>query len=443
MADSITVTQLVRRMRNLLEIEVGEVWVEGEISNLRRQASGHNYFSIKDDSAQLPCALFKGRAKNAGKLLEDGVKVRLFGEVTMYEQQGRAQLIVQKVEPIGKGDLQAQFEALKQKLKGEGLFDSEHKKVLPSFPKKIALVTSPSGAALQDMLNVFERRAPWVQLYIVPVQVQGHGAEKGIARAINALSHWEDFDLPEVDLIITGRGGGSIEDLWNFNEEILARAIYKCPIPVISAVGHEIDFTIADFVADERAPTPSAAAEIATPDQGQLLNDLAGYRNLVSREVKSQFDRYEQLIDFYHDAIEMRSPDKVVEQYHYQLQESREALTYAVANQLERRETLLHQCQRALQILSPLAKLDRFQEKIVEMKESLAVSSLQAIERKENELAQFSRMLRSLGPESTLARGYSLSLNAEGEVISQAKQIESGERLTTRFADGEIHSVVE
>ena len=225
-------------MKNLLEIEIGEVWVEGEISNLRRQASGHCYFSLKDDGAQISCVLFRGSAAKAKAQPEDGMQARLYGEVSVYEARGQVQLIVKQVEDAGLGDLQAKFEALKRKLDAEGLFEPAAKKPLPKFPKTVGLITSPTGAALQDMLNILKRRAPWVQPVLYPVSVQGKGAEVAIARAIDQLGNPESHDLPRVDVIIAGRGGGSLEDLWNFNEEVVARAIHACPIPVVSAVGH-------------------------------------------------------------------------------------------------------------------------------------------------------------------------------------------------------------
>ena len=286
---ALPVGKLVRRMKNVLEIEIGEVWVEGEVSNLRKQASGHYYFSLKDDQAQLGCAMFGARRREGHEALEDGAKVRVFGEVTIYEARGQAQLVVKKVKAAGLGDLQARFEALKRKLQEEGLFETEHKKSLPGFPTTIGLVTSPTGAALQDMMNVLSRRAPWVTAVLYPVQVQGAGAEQGIARAIRELGDPESSGLPRCDVIITGRGGGSLEDLWNFNEEVVARAIYECSIPIVCGVGHEIDFTIADFVADVRAQYVAennfhrqgglVPAEI--PDASRALRVEGSYTNVV------------------------------------------------------------------------------------------------------------------------------------------------------------------
>ncbi|MEY4484970.1 MAG: hypothetical protein RL693_2422, partial [Verrucomicrobiota bacterium] len=232
----LSVSQLTRKIRSLLEGQIGEVWVEGEISNHRLQSSGHQYFTLKDEGAQLSCVLFRNASARMAPL-RDGQQVQVFGELTVYEQRGNYQIIVRAVQPKGLGSLQARFEALKQKLHAEGLFDPEWKKPIPRFPRTVALVTSPTGAAIRDMINILTRRAPWLRVLVFPVRVQGQGAEKEIARAIELLNQAEDIGLPVPDTIVVGRGGGSLEDLWNFNEEIVARAIFASEIPIISAVG--------------------------------------------------------------------------------------------------------------------------------------------------------------------------------------------------------------
>ncbi len=275
MASILTVSELTRAIREVLEGRIGEVWVEGEISNYRKQSSGHHYFTLKDDRAQLACVMFARSYGAQTRIpLSDGMQVQVFGQVTVYEARGQYQLIVQLVQSKGQGLLQAKFEALKRKLQAEGLFDPDHKRPLPQFPRRVALVTSATGAAVQDMLNILLRRSPWLSILICPVRVQGEGAAVEISNMIDYVSS-RAVEL-KVDVMIIGRGGGSLEDLWEFNEEIVARSIYRSRIPVISAVGHEIDFTITDFVADRRAPTPSAAAEIVAPDilalQGELIS---------------------------------------------------------------------------------------------------------------------------------------------------------------------------
>src|SRR6201997_4342146 len=260
-----TVAELTRSIRGTLEAKFGAVWVQGEISNYKLHPSGHQYFTLKDQRAQISCVIWRDTMQPPRQALADGAQVQVFGTVTVFEARGQYQLNVQILQPRGIGLLQAKFEALKRKLETEGLFAPERKRPLPKFPRRIGIITSPSGAAIRDMLNVLRRRAPWLQILINPVRVQGAGAAQEIAVAIRELA-MPNVNWQPLDLIVVTRGGGSIEDLWEFNEEIVARAIFNSPVPIVSAVGHEIDFTICDFVADLRAPTPSAAAELIVPD---------------------------------------------------------------------------------------------------------------------------------------------------------------------------------
>jgi len=285
MALILTVSELTRTVRDVLEGHIGEVWVEGEISNYRKQSSGHHYFTLKDERSQVACVMFaRSYGAQSRVPLSDGMQIQAYGRVTVYEARGQYQLIVQLVQSKGRGLLQAKFEALKRKLLAEGLFEKDRKRALPKFPRRVALLTSPTGAALQDMLNILQRRNPWLSVLICPVRVQGEGASAEISEMIRHVSlraqEWK------IDVMIVARGGGSFEDLWEFNEENVARAIFSARIPVISAVGHEIDFTIADFVADVRAPTPSAAAEILGPDILNLQGELAARRSALDRHGK-------------------------------------------------------------------------------------------------------------------------------------------------------------
>src|SRR5205085_1138621 len=261
----LTVSELTRSIRGTLETKFGAVWVQGEVSNYKLHPSGHQYFTLKDDRAQIACVIFRNTMAQPRQPIADGAHVQVYGTISVFEARGQYQLSVQILQPRGLGLLQAKFEALKRKLEAEGLFAAERKRPLPKFPKRIGIVTSPSGAAIRDILNVLRRRAPWLQILISPVRVQGVGAAAEIAVAIRELA-LVNADWPPLDLVIIARGGGSIEDLWEFNEEIVARTIADAKIPIVSAIGHEIDFTIADFVADLRAPTPSAAAELIVPD---------------------------------------------------------------------------------------------------------------------------------------------------------------------------------
>src|SRR5713101_3440830 len=271
----LSVSELTRSIRGTLETKFGAVWVQGEVSNYKLHPSGHQYFTLKDARAQIACVIFRNTMAPLRQPLSDGAQVQVYGNISVFEARGQYQLSVQILQPRGLGLLQAKFEALKRKLDAEGLFDPARKRALPKFPRRIGIVTSPSGAAIRDMLNVLRRRAPWLQILINPVRVQGTGAAQEIAVAIRELTvpnvNWQPLDL-----IVVTRGGGSIEDLWEFNEEIVARAIFHSAVPIVSAVGHEIDFTISDFVADLRAPAPSAAAELIVPDINDLQHRIDG-----------------------------------------------------------------------------------------------------------------------------------------------------------------------
>src|SRR5438094_1859075 len=282
-----TVGELTRQIRSTLETKFRAVWVQGEISNYKLHPSGHQYFTLKDQRAQIACVIWRDTMASPRQPIVDGSQVQVYGTVTVFEARGQYQLNVQILQLRGVGLLQVKFEALKRKLEAEGLFAPGRKRPLPKFPRRIGIVTSPSGAAIRDMLNVLRRRAPWLEILIDPVRVQGTGAAQEIAVAIRELGQSTEAFAP-LDLIVVTRGGGSIEDLWEFNEEIVARAIFNCGVPVVSAVGHEIDFTICDFVADLRAPTPSAAAELLVPDAAALSEQLVSSLQRIDRAVKAQ-----------------------------------------------------------------------------------------------------------------------------------------------------------
>src|SRR4029077_20432421 len=291
----LTVGELTRAIRSTLETKFGAVWVQGEISNYKLHPSGHQYFTLRDARAQIACVIFRNTMAPLRQPLVDGAQVQLYGNVSVFEARGQYQLSVQILQPRGLGLLQAKFDALKRKLEAEGLFDPARKRVLPKFPRRIGIVTSPSGAAIRDLLNVLRRRAPWLQILINPVRVQGTGAAAEIAVAIRELATPNENWLP-LDLIVVARGGGSIEDLWAFNEEIVARTIVDVGVPIVSAIGHEIDFTICDFVADLRAPTPSAAAELVVPDIVDLRRRIEMFGRALGREgLKRMRDAQQQL----------------------------------------------------------------------------------------------------------------------------------------------------
>lgn len=416
---ALSVSQLVRKMKRAIESDVGKLWIEGEVSNLKKQSSGHWYFSLKDETSQIQCAIFNARRKEGSETLEDGLKSRVFADATVYEARGQLQLVVEKVEKSGQGDLQAKFEALKRKLHAEGLFDSGNKLSLPTFPRTIGLVTSPSGAAIQDILNILKRRAPWVQPVLFPVRVQGKGAETEIANAIHKFNSPEKFGYPKCDLLIVGRGGGSIEDLWAFNEEIIARAIAASQIPIISAVGHEIDFTIADFVADVRAPTPSAAAELAVPDAGELRNILTNARKRITRSLSNS----------------LREPAQRLDQL-------RESLTHITESSLLASRQQFRELGLKHVSLHPQKILERRLDKNRELQRTLYQLVQRQLTDHSLRLENLQSMIRTLGPDSAFNRGFSITLTEDGKILRSITEAKPGTRLRTKIIDGEITSTI-
>ncbi len=440
---ALSVTQLVRRMKNLLEVELGELWVEGEVSNLKKQASGHWYFSLKDEGAQIQCAIFGARKKPGAEALADGVKVRVFAEPSVYEARGQLQIIVQRVERAGQGELQARFEALKRKLQGEGLFDAERKKPIPFFPERVGIVTSDTGAAIRDILNILERRAPWVQPVLYPVRVQGKGAEIEIARAVERMGNPERYGLPRCAVLIVGRGGGSIEDLWNFNEEIVARAIAACPIPVISAVGHEIDFTIADFVADLRAPTPSAAAELAVPDGAELKNRLAILKRRLARRKDERLERLAHTLDSLRRGVLSRGGERLLREPAMRVDSARARLGSAVSAELKDRQQRLKELARTLAAHHPARQVELRLEHLARTGEQLERAARRQLDRHEDRLVRLRSLLRTLGPESAFERGFSIALDSYGRIIRSRADVSPGDEIRTKVKDGEIRSRVD
>ncbi len=438
-----SVTQLLRRMKNLLEVQIGETWVEGEVSNLRKQGSGHWYFSLKDEGAQISCAMFGARTKPGSAALVDGAKVRVFAEASVYEARGQLQIIVKKAELAGAGDLQARFEALKRKLHAEGLFDSDRKKPIPTYPRTIGLITSGTGAALQDMLNVLTRRAPWVQPVLFPVRVQGRGAELEIAEAIRKMGEPEKFGYPRCDVLIVGRGGGSIEDLWNFNEEVVARAIAACPIPIISAVGHEIDFTIADFVADLRAPTPSAAAELAVADGAELLARLGQLRRRVHRVMLERVSRYQTVMDSFRRGVLQRGSERLLREPMMRVDSARAQLARATKASLDIQASRLNEARMRHKACHPTRVIERRLERLAELRARFEKATKDELTQRGERLERLRGLLRALGPESAFQRGFSITLTEDGKLVTSATTLKSGDRLRTKFADGETKSTVD
>ena len=436
-----SVSEITRRVRDLLESGIGEAWVEGEISNLRKQASGHQYFTLKDASSQLPCVLFSGAAAGLrGLKLTDGKSVQVFGQLSVYEPRGQYQMIVRLVQDRGEGALQAKFEALKRKLAAEGLFDVEKKRPLPRFPRRIGLVTSPTGAAIRDFLNVLHRRHPGIEVFINPVRVQGKGAAAEIARAIREFGEPEKHGLPAMDVLVVTRGGGSIEDLWEFNEEIVARAIAASPVPVVSAIGHEIDFTIADFAADLRAATPSAAAEILSADRAEILARLHQDAARISRACRSRLDLAQARLKAMAQSAMLREPARRVLEMRQTLDRAAEALSQAADLAMERKKNTLGQTSSRLAARFPAHAIRESRLRCDMIGRRIGEPVRRDLTARRARLDRASGILGSLSPEATLSRGFTITMDDEGKPLTSAGQAITGRKLRTRFHDGEVES---
>lgn len=441
----LTVAELTTTVRKLLEKEIGEVWVTGEVTNLRLQASGHCYFTLKDASAQLSCVLFRGEAKANRECLQDGQKLLLQGNLTVYEARGQYQLIVRALEPQGIGALQLAFEKLKRKLQAEGLFAQERKRPLPRYPQRIGLVTSPTGAAIRDVLHVIERRQPSLEIVLATCRVQGDGAAAEIAAAIRLLNEWSaPAETRRLDLILVTRGGGSLEDLWAFNEEAVARAIFESALPVVSAVGHEIDFSISDFVADLRAATPSAAAELITEGpfaSRQFVADAARrLRQLVRQHIEIDRDDLLQLAQRLvrvHPRRQLREKSQMVD-------DLQNALLRYVRQGWRDQRTKWQTLQQRLARVKPAVVLALRRQALRDLERRLRDHSRQNVKRKQASLEPLEARLRLLSPDNVLARGYSITTDeATGNVLRAASATQPGQRLKTKLKSGEVRSVVE
>ena len=442
----LTVGELTTTVRKLLEKEAGEIWVTGEVTNLRAQASGHVYFTLKDASAQLSCVLFRGEAAANREFLQDGQKLLLQGGLTVYEPRGQYQLIVRALEPQGIGALQLAFEKLKRKLQAEGLFAQERKRLLPRYPQRIGLVTSPTGAAIRDVLHVIQRRQPSLEIILAPCRVQGDGAAAEIAAAVRLLNEWHQSRpaAERLELILITRGGGSLEDLWAFNEEVVARAVFESALPVVSAVGHEIDFTISDFVADLRAATPSAAAELITegPFASRQFVAEAGHRlrRLVRQRLELKRDDLRQLAR----RLARVHPRRQLQEKLQFLDELQTVLLRCVRQGWREQRTRWQTLQQRLSRLKPAVVLTERRERLRELKRRLCEQSRNGLLQRRNLFAHLQSRLRLLSPDNVLARGYSITTDAAtGQVLRNAAEINPRQHLKTLLQTGEVRSVVE
>ena len=435
----LSVGQLTRRIRGLLEESFPVLGVEGELSNVRIAASGHIYFVLKDSEAQIRCVMFRNAAASLRFDPEEGLQVVLRGRISVYEARGEYQIQVMSMEPQGVGALQLAFEQLKQRLGAEGLFEPAHKQALPFLPRRIGIVTSPTGAAIRDMLHVLERRFPGMPVLICPATVQGDRAAGEIARGIATLNRLAQTQ--KIDLIIVGRGGGSVEDLWAFNEEEVARAIFASRVPVISAVGHEVDFTIADFVADVRAPTPSAAAEIAVPDRAGLRAQVEDLRTRLfercRRELAWRAERWTSL------RARLTSPEMLMRQHAMRLDDLTARLMMAGRGGVREAAQRLNNLRARLLLLRPDRVLAMQREALNTLHTRLAPAMLRGLRARREGLAAQMELLDTLSPLAVMGRGYGLVRDGQGRLLRSVGQVAPGDTIHVRVEDGGMDATVQ
>ncbi|WP_457944058.1 exodeoxyribonuclease VII large subunit [Vreelandella alkaliphila] len=431
---ALSVSQLNQRAKQTLERDVGEVWVEGELSNVSRPASGHIYFTLKDDRAQIRCALFRQRARFVAAPMRDGDQVKLRGRVSLFEPRGDYQLIADAVQTAGLGELLAAFERLKAQLEGEGVFANT--RPLPFPPRKILILSSASGAAIRDVLAVLAARWPLADVTLIPVPVQGAEAAPAMISALGLLNRQARLD-PDQDVVLITRGGGSLEDLWAFNNEHLARAIFHSRLPVMSAVGHEVDVTLADFAADMRAPTPSAAAERLVPDQHALKQQLTQAENRLQRAMQARLERDSQRLDTL--RARLRHPGE-------QLERQRQHVT-ALCQRLQRaiQQAIQQQQVRVTQLSKRLASQDMVrlhraeQERVSQLQRRLASAMQRALEVRQARLSSAARELNAISPLAVLGRGYAIAQDEKGQVIRRAEDTAPGQKLSLRLGEGRLN----
>lgn len=433
----LTVTQLTAGIKSLLEQNFEHLWVEGEISNLRLPSSGHLYFTLKDESAQVRAVMFRMQNRLLKFAPADGLQVVCYGRLSVYEPRGEYQIVVDYLEPKGVGALQLAFEQLKEKLAAEGLFEPAHKKPLPHLPQKIGIVTSPTGAAIRDMLQIIARRFANVQILLYPVRVQGQGAAQEIAQAISALNEW-----PGVEVIIVGRGGGSMEDLWAFNEEIVARAIFNSRLPVISAVGHEVDFTIADFVADLRVPTPSAAAELVVRNKAELIQSLESLRLRLARTGREALEpRRERLLSFLPRLLD---PRKRLSDQRLRLDDLFSLLSSSLRQDLSWRKERLRLKADSFILLHPARRIAEYRNRLGQISRSLNLAQRSKLRLFRERMEGYLGRLQTLSPLAVLERGYSIArVLPSNEIIRRASGLKAEDRVSIKVHQGEFVAKVE
>lgn len=432
---ALTVSELNHQARHLLESSFMQVWVEGELSGFSRPSSGHWYFSLKDQKCQIRCAMFRGANQRIRTLPREGDQIRIRGKVTLYENRGDFQIIVEHLEPAGLGALQQAFEALKARLQGEGLFDPARKKPIPATPRHIGVVTSPTGAAIHDILTVLKRRCPAIPVTLYPTAVQGEAATADIVRAIDRA---QQHGL--ADVLIIGRGGGSLEDLWCFNEEAVARAIAACPIPTVSAVGHEVDVTIADFVADLRAPTPSAAAEKISPDQQDWLRRLTEQQGRLGQSARRLLQRLDNQLG--HLSARLRDPRRELLEKAQRMDELELRLNKAIRNRLDQQKQKTDYLLQRMSAQSPRRTLKTVREQTQRLEERLTLATRHQLRQKDERLQHIAQTLHVVSPLATLGRGYAIVKDDNDRIVRKAGDLETGSQITARLGHGSVSARV-
>jgi exodeoxyribonuclease VII large subunit len=426
-----SVSQLNRSVRHLLETQLPMLWVEGEISNFARPGSGHWYLTLKDDQAQVRCAMFRNANQRVGFQPANGTQVLVRCRAGLYEGRGEYQLVIEHMEEAGFGALQRQFEQLKQKLTAEGLFDNQHKQLMPESVRHIGVITSSTGAAVKDILSVLNRRFPAIKISIFPTMVQG---EQAAGQIVQAIADANQYGL--CDALIVGRGGGSLEDLWPFNEEAMARAIFTSEIPVISAVGHEVDFTIADFVADLRAPTPSAAAELLSPDGEDMLNQFEGFEILLAEAVTRKIRHLEQRTDYLQKRLQ--HPGRKLQEQAQHLDRLDIRLRRAMAGKMQQQTAQMQSAQDRLVRQSPKQAIAQRKQAVANSVKQIMRAVGQQLELKQSKTAQAMHLLDTVSPLKTLGRGYSIIRDSSDKVVKTVAQVSAGDTLRGQLTDGEV-----
>ncbi|WNN47591.1 exodeoxyribonuclease VII large subunit [Siccibacter colletis] len=432
-----TVSRLNQTVRLLLEQEMGQVWISGEISNFTQPASGHWYFTLKDDTAQVRCAMFRNSNRRVTFRPQHGQQVLVRANITLYEPRGDYQIIVESMQPAGEGLLQQKYEQLKQRLADEGLFAQQHKQPLPAPARQVGVITSKTGAALHDILHVLQRRDPSLPVIIYPTAVQGEDAPAQIVRAIELANRRN-----ECDVLIVGRGGGSLEDLWSFNDERVARAIFASRIPVVSAVGHETDVTIADFVADLRAPTPSAAAEVVSRNQQELLRQVLAARQRLEMAMDYLLVSRTQRQSRLQHRLQQQHPQLRLARQQTALIRLRQRMSSALDNQLRRSSQRQQRAEQRLNQQHPQGRLHRAQNRYQQLEYRLSQTIAARLSSTRERFGSALTHLEAVSPLATLARGYSVTTAPDGAVLKQTRQAQPGDVLTTRVQDGWVESEV-